>query len=111
MAYASIAAAVCVAFFFEFAYCGGRVLAAILVGGMLALPAWIFLVTKHEWGAVPASAAMIVPAVWAYRVECVLPPSGGGAAMAFVVVLLYGFPSALILGAIVAKATRSRHAG
>src|SRR5688500_14975188 len=97
----SIAAAIGVALFFEFVHCGGRMLSAIMVASTLAFPAVIFLIAKYEWGAVPASAAMIVPAIWAYRIECVLPPTGGGAAMAFVAVVMYGFPAAMILGFIV----------
>jgi hypothetical protein len=110
-ALASIAAAIGVAFYFEFAYCGGRIFPAIAIGASLGFPGALFYLTSYEWGAIPASAAMIVPAIWAYRIECVLPPAGGGAPMAFLAVVMYGLPVALVLGGLVGHATRNGHAG
>ena len=111
VALASIGAAVAVALFGEFGLCGGQVLRAVVVALTISAPGLLFYAVRYYWGVPVACAAMSIAAMWAYRVECVLPPTGGGAAMAFVAVGLYGAPIAFILGGAIGHAFRSKHAG
>jgi hypothetical protein len=104
-------AAIGVALFCEFAYCGGEILRAMVVAVAVVIPGALVYLARYYWGTPVACAAMIVPAIWAYRVECVLPYAGGGAAMAFVALPLYGAPVALVLGGMVGYVFRSKHAG
>jgi hypothetical protein len=103
--------ATAVAFYYEFAHCEKRLWAASVIAITLIAPGLLFFVLSRNVGAAVACVPMVITAIWAYRVECVLPYTGGGAAMAFVVVFLYGAPAALILGGIAEHVIGKRHAG
>jgi hypothetical protein len=109
-AIAAMVAAVGVAAYCDFAWCRGSVARAAIIGTALIIPAFVFLLAKYYWGAVLACVAMAIPAVWAYRVECVLPYAGGGAPMAFIWVVFLGLPAALIFGGIVGRVLKDWHA-
>lgn len=65
------------------------------------LPALASLATANPLRAVGACALFAPWLLWAGYVDCIRPDAGGGASMAYVPVLLYGFPSA-VLGALLA---------
>lgn len=65
------------------------------------LPALVSLATANPLRAVGACALFAPWLLWAGYVGCIRPDAGGGASMAYVSVLLYGFPSA-VLGALLA---------
>jgi hypothetical protein len=80
---------------------GTFILAAIVLS-----PAILYTAISWPWGAVAACLVVVGPVIWAYRAECVLPYAGGGAAMAFVPVLMFAVPGAFILGGFVEHAAR-----
>lgn len=86
--------------------CHGQDLHAFAVGfGVFVLPplvpALVALGTANPLRAVGACALFAPWLLWAGYVGCIRPDAGGGASMAYVPVLLYGFPSA-VLGALLA---------
>jgi hypothetical protein len=70
------------------------------VGAICLIPAAVFMLTKFPASSAAASAALIPFLLWANYHECVRPYSGGGAAMAYVVVFLFGIPISLVAGVI-----------
>jgi hypothetical protein len=64
------------------------------------IPAGISLTTANPLRAIGACLLFVPWLFFAYYTDCVLPYSGGGASMIYVVVLLWGTPSAVI-GALV----------
>jgi hypothetical protein len=65
------------------------------------LPAALSLLRQNPLGAVGACLLIAPWMLFAYYIDCVKPYAGGGASLAYVTVLLYGTPGA-ILGALVA---------
>ncbi|HWT53589.1 MAG TPA: hypothetical protein VN066_02195 [Rhodocyclaceae bacterium] len=64
------------------------------------LPAALSLLRANPLGAVGACLFVVPWILFAYYVDCVKPYAGGGASLAYVAVILYGTPGA-ILGALV----------
>ena len=64
------------------------------------LPAALSLLRKNPLGAVGACLLITPWMLFAYYIDCVKPYTGGGASLAYVTVLLYGTPGA-ILGALI----------
>ena len=86
--------------------CHGRDLRRFAIGpGVFVLPpllpALASLATANPLRAVGACALFAPWRLWTGYVDCIRPDAGGGASMAYVPVLLYGFPSA-VLGALLA---------
>ncbi len=109
---AAVTSIVCVQLYFELAHCkGGDPLAKIIVGAIVLAPTVLFTFISWPRAAVVSGVVTVVPVIWAYRIECVLPYSGGGASMAFVPVMMFAVPAAFVVGMIVELAVRKRHAG
>lgn len=70
-------------------------------------PAILFLLAGRSRSVVGACIVILLAVVWANDVECVQPYEGGGAAMAYVLVFLFGIPISLILGALIPPAADS----
>ena len=64
------------------------------------LPAVLSLLRANPLGAVGACLLVAPWMLFAYYIDCVKPYAGGGASLAYVAVLLYGTPGA-ILGALI----------
>ena len=64
------------------------------------LPAVLSLLRVNPLGAVGACLLVAPWMLFAYYIDCVKPYAGGGASLAYVAVLLYGTPGA-ILGALI----------
>lgn len=64
------------------------------------LPAALSLLRANPLGAVGACLMVVPWMLFAWYVDCVKPYAGGGASLAYVAVLLYGTPGA-ILGALI----------
>lgn len=61
-------------------------------------PAVLFLQSANPLRAVTAALVVIPFYALAYYTDCVLPYTGGGASMVYVIVLFYGLPTALATG-------------
>lgn len=64
------------------------------------LPAAFSLLRANPLGAVGACLMVVPWILFAYYIDCVKPYTGGGASLAYVAVILYGTPGA-ILGALI----------
>ena len=85
--------------------CYGQDLAMFITGiawflAIPLLPAVLPLLRANPLGAVGACLLVAPWMLFAYYIDCVKPYAGGGASLAYVTVLLYGTPGA-ILGALI----------
>lgn len=71
------------------------------------LPAFVTLPTKNPLRSVAASLLFAPWLLVAYYTDCIRPYEGGGASMVYVVVVMYGFVTALV-GAVLAGPVLSR---
>jgi|GEM_PF-1343848 len=92
---------------FSLVYCGQSLWALWPVAAAcVALPAAFLLAARPS--AASAGALTLLPfLIWANYQECIKPYAGGGAAMAYVVVFLFGVPASLV-AALVFAVARSR---
>lgn len=92
---------------YEAFLCGGGIAGFWSVTVVLAIPA-CFVLAAAGSRATLAMCATLVPFIfWANAAECAAY-RGGGAAMAYVTVFLFGIPSALLVALAVAVATRRK---
>jgi hypothetical protein len=85
--------------------CYGQDLVMFIMGiawflAISLLPAVLSLLRANPLGAVGACLLIVPWMLFAYYIDCIKPYAGGGASLAYVTVLLYGTPGA-ILGALV----------
>ena len=73
-------------------------------------PSLVMALVKFHWASLVTTIPIAAGMIWAYRIECVLPYSGGGAAMAFVPVIMFIVPASCVVGLIVQLGMRKRHA-
>jgi hypothetical protein len=78
---------------YELFFCGGGVVGFWSVTTMLAVPAAIVLALMGSTPTMVMCATLIPFILWANAAECA-PYQGGGAAMAYVVVFMFGVPTA-----------------
>jgi hypothetical protein len=75
-----------------------------LVSSMVLLPGvLVFINWQTNRGLTIYTGILFAFCLWANTMEC-RPSNGGGAAMAYVVVMLFGWPLGLLIGVLVAKA-------
>jgi hypothetical protein len=82
---------------YEHFLCGGGFIGFWLVTCIALLPVAALLLWSNPVGAPAAAAVILLFSFWANSMEC-KPYTGGGAAMAYVVVFLYGWPASLAVG-------------
>ena len=69
-----------------------------IVTGVILIPAFIWQQSGNFGGTFGFCLGLLPWLFWANHVECVAPYQGGGAAMAYVAVFLWGGLSGLVLG-------------
>jgi hypothetical protein len=79
---------------YEYFFCGGGLAGFWLVTAILAVPVVMALGISGSAAAVTMCAVLVPFILWANAAEC-RPYQGGGAAMAYVVVFLYGVPASI----------------
>jgi hypothetical protein len=95
---AAIVLAVCAQLFNSFACYKMGLLQAIKflwLPSVPLLPAMLMLFTANPLRAVPAALVVIPYYAFAYYVDCIRPPEGGGASVVYMQVILYGLPTAM----------------
>ena len=70
----------------------------------------IFIKWQTNWALPTYSVTLFLFCLWANNAEC-SPSTGGGAAMAYVVVFLFGIPIAFIAGFCVGKLAEAEQSG
>jgi hypothetical protein len=92
---------------YESMLCGGGVFGFWVVTGTLAVPIAVVLALMGSRPTLAMCATLVPFILWANAAECA-PYQGGGAAMAYVVVFLFGVPTAFAIAAGVAFLLRRR---
>ena len=72
--------------------CGGNVLGMWVATTIALVPAFVAVALGSTAATIGACVGQLPFVLWANYVECVVPYTGGGAAMAYVVVFLFGMP-------------------
>lgn len=78
--------------------CETSFFALMATTGVLLVPAFLWHRASSFGGVLGACVGLIPWIVWANHIECVAPYDGGGAAMAYVAVFFWGFPSSVLCG-------------
>jgi hypothetical protein len=92
-------------------YCSGGVETFLTTSAIVLIPGLVLFINWQTNWALPVFCGIIfLFRLWANNAEC-SPSPGGGAAMAYVVVMLFGWPIALLLGVWVSKIAESEQAG
>lgn len=99
----SIVAIFCMQAWYVAYPCTDSPLAVFIVTAVLLLPAFVSLASQKHAAAFGACLGLAPWVLWAKYVECVAPYTGGGAAMAYVAVFLWGFPCSIVFAVIVQK--------
>jgi len=81
--------------FFSLVYCRQSLWALWPVAAACVGPAAAFLLAARPNAAAAGALTLLPFLIWANYQECVKPYTGGGAAMAYVVVFLFGIPTSL----------------
>ncbi|GIK24549.1 MAG: hypothetical protein K8F32_04300 [Rhodocyclaceae bacterium] len=68
------------------------------IGLICLVPALAFVLTKAPVAATVACVVLWPFLLWANSIECITPYQGGGAAMAYVPVLMFGVPLSALVG-------------
>jgi hypothetical protein len=84
--------------YFAAAHCHASVLALWEATAISLLPAIVFVPFRRYLSSVVAIITITAFFLWANYQECIKPYAGGGAAMAYLVVFLYGIPLSLVAG-------------
>ncbi|WP_341909793.1 hypothetical protein [Polaromonas sp. YR568] len=91
-------------------FCDGRLAGFLWVTLILMVPIAIGLTLSGSTAAIAMCAALLPFILWANAVEC-RPYEGGGAAMAYVVVFLYGVPTSIASAMLAVFVKRRFNAG
>lgn len=92
-------------------YCSSGAMSFVAISAFVMFPGMvIFIKWQTNWGLPTYSATLFLFCLWANNAEC-SPSTGGGAAMAYVVVFLFGIPVAFIAGLCVGKIAEAEKAG
>jgi hypothetical protein len=93
---AALAACFAIQSMYGIIYCKGGVTTFWIATLFAQIPAMAWLAHKNRYATALSAAVIQLFCLWANSMEC-KPYTGGGAAMAYVVVLLYGWPTATVL--------------
>ena len=109
MAALSVAAVYSIQSYYSLRHCGQQFYGLWGATSILLIPALLFALGGRPRSTVGACIAITPFIVWANDAECVALYQGGGAAMAYVVVFIFGIPASLIVGAVIPQAERKHN--
>jgi hypothetical protein len=95
---------------YEYFLCGGGLTGFWVVTAIVAIPVAFALAISGSAAALAMCLILVPFILWANAAEC-RPYQGGGAAMAYVAVFLYGVPISIASAVVVAVMRRRRNAG
>jgi hypothetical protein len=101
-----IAAVFAVQSAFSLVYCHQSLWALWPVTAACVALSAVFLLAGRPNAATAGALTLLPFLIWANYQECVKPYAGGGAAMAYVVVFLYGVPASLVAAFLFARHRR-----
>jgi hypothetical protein len=85
-------------------YCSAGAMSFLTISAIVMFPGIVCFINWRTNNALSVFTGIILPfCLWANYAEC-SPSTGGGAAMAYVVVMLFGWPIAILFGVAVASA-------
>jgi hypothetical protein len=92
-------------------YCSTGAMSFLIISAFVLLPGMvIFIKWQTNWALPTYAVTLFLFCIWANNAECA-PYTGGGAAMAYVVVFLFGVPISFLAGLCVGKIAESEQAG
>jgi hypothetical protein len=92
---------------YEYFFCGGGLLGFWRITAIVLIPPALFILWPNPAAAPAAALTVLLFCLWANSMECV-PYTGGGAAMAYVLVFVYGWPASIFVGVLAGMSWRSR---
>jgi hypothetical protein len=97
-AYGAIALVLAFQVYFSVEYCNSGIFGLFVPTLIVLAPAIGFSFTRNPYRTVGACLGILPFLYWANLAECVRPYPGGGAAMAYVAVFLFGIPVSVLMG-------------